>query len=910
MALLRNMVSGLRSLFRKERAERELDEELRGYLEMAAVEKMKEGMSRQEALRAARLERGSVDFAKEVVRSGGWESFLETCWRDLHFAGRTLRKSPGFTAIAVLTLALGIGANTAIFSLMNALMLRTLPVKNPTQLVLFGAGKWGGIMDELPNRSWQLFSFPFYRQLQRENSVFSDVTAISSMSSGPHGTIGDAAETEGIYAQLVSGTYFSTLGVSPILGRMFGDEDDRIPGGSPVAVASYSWWKRRFGGHPSIVGQKMTIGSTVYTIIGVTPQGFSGTTVGESPDVWIPLSMEEVLPPGWKGLNDKRFQSLYIIARRRPEVSVEQAQIYLNVLFKEAAREMAGPQPTKKQLDGIQHAFIELTPAASGLSRLRVQFSRPLGALMAAVGLVLLIACTNIANLLLARATNRQREIAVRMSMGAGRWRVIRQLLTESLILAMLGAVLGVALASWASKLLLVMVSASAETLPLDVGLDSRVLVFALLVSLATPLLFGMAPAWLAAQVDLNSSLKQQGRSTAAANSPLARALVVAQVAFSLVLLVGAGLFLRTLVNLTNVDPGFDKNNVLVFGIEPASVGYQEDSRLTRLYEEIESRVSAIPGVRAASFCFFTFNQGAWSEDAWTPEESPEAKNDQEVIYNKVGKGFFSTIGLTLLAGRKFEQQDTENSPKVAIINETMARRFFPNESPLGRRFRMDGPDAKPENDKMVIGVVRDAKYTGLKERRWPAAYLAYSQEPAYLWDFAVRFSGDAQFTVSAVRQAIHEVDPRLPVTDAGTLGEQVDRSVVDQRLTAQLSGFFSLVALFLACMGIYGLMSYAVVHRTNEIGIRAAFGAQPGQILRLILRQGFVLAAFGVAVGIGLAFLVTRFLGSLLFGVQPLDPATFVGVALLLALTALAACYIPARRATRVDPLAALRYE
>ena len=896
-------------LFLRRRIYGDLSDEIREHLEEKIQEFVQKGMSRKEAAAAARREFGNVGLSEESSREvWRWPS-TEDFFMDIRYGLRTLARNPGFAAVAVLTLALGIGANAAIFSLMNALLLRTLPVNNPSQLVLFGEGKWGGIMDELPNRSWQLFSFPFYRQVQGDSSAFSDVTAISSMSSAPHGTIGDSAETEEIYAHLVSGTFFSTLGVNPILGRTFGEDDDRIPGGSPVAVASYAWWKRRFGGAPSIIGEKMSIGSTVYTIIGVTPQEFFGTSVGESPDVWIPLSMEEVLPPGWKGLNDKMFQSLYIIARRRPELSIEQAQTNVNVLFKQAALEMAGSQPAKKQLDGIQHAFIKLTPAASGLSRLRVQFSQPLRALMAAVGLVLLIACANIANLLLARATNRQREIAVRMSMGAGRWRVIRQLLTESFTLAMLGAVLGVALASWASKLLLVMVSGGPETIPVDVGLDSRVLVFVVLVSLATPLLFGMAPAWRAARVELNSSLKQ-GRNIAAVNSPLARALVVGQVALSLVLLVGAGLFLRTLVNLTNVDMGFDKHNVLVFGIEPASVGYKEDSRLTRLYEEIERRVSAIPGVRAASFSFFTFNQGAWSEDAWTPEESPEAKGNREVVYNKVGRGFFSAMGLKLLSGRTFDQQDSENSPKVAVINETMARLFFPNESPLGRRFRMDGPDAKPENDRIVVGVVRDAKYMALKERPWPAAYLPYSQEPGYLWNFEVRYSGDAGSTAPAVRQVIHDVDPRLPVTGAGTLAEQVDRSVVDQRLTAQLSSFFGLVAVFLACIGIYGLMSYAVVHRTNEIGIRVALGAQQGQVLRLIMRQGLVLAASGVAVGIALALIFTRLLRSLLFGVQPFDPVTFIGVAFLLTLIALAACYLPARRAMRVDPVVALRYE
>src|SRR5919108_810996 len=450
LGLLRIVASRIWGWLSPRRTDDDFARELESHLEMLAQENVRRGMATEEARRAARVRLGGMTQISEKHREMQTLPLLETFVQDIRYGLRTLRKSPGFTSVAVLTLALGIGANTAIFSLMNAVLLRSLPVRNPAQLVLFGAGKWVGIQDEVPNRSWQLFSFPFYRQVQKDSGVFSDVTAISSMSSGPHGTIGESAETEGISAQLVSGAYFSTLGVSPILGRTFTEEDDRIPGGSPVAVASYAWWKRRFGGDVSIVGQKMTIGSVVYTIIGVTPQQFFGTTVGESPDVWIPLSMEEVLPPGWKGLNDKMFQSLYIIARRRPEVSVEQAQTKVNVLFKQAALEMAGPQPSRKQLDGIQHAFIELTPAATGLSGLRAQFSEPLRVLMAAVGLVLLIACTNIANLLLARATKRQREIALRMSMGAGRWRLIRQLLTESFILSMLGAALGVALASWA----------------------------------------------------------------------------------------------------------------------------------------------------------------------------------------------------------------------------------------------------------------------------------------------------------------------------------------------------------------------------------------------------------------------------------------------------------------------------
>jgi predicted permease len=909
MSLLRNIASGLRALLRRDAADRELDEELRGFLDIAVQEKMKQGMSRKEAARVVRLERGSLDATKEEVRSAGWESFIETCWQDLRFAARTLRKSPGFTAVAVLTLALGIGANIAIFSLMDAVLLRNLPVGNPQQLVLFGAGSQGGITDDLPTGSTQLFSYPFYRYVERSNGVFSNVTAISSISGEVHGTVGENSETEAINAQLVAGTYFSLLGVHPILGRTFTDEDDRTPGSGPVAVASYAWWQRRFGRDASVVGKKMTIDSTVYTVIGVAPREFFGTTVGDSPDVWIPLSMGEVLPPGWKGLNDKLFQSLYIIARRRPNVSVEQAQANVNLLFKQAVREMAGPQPTRKQLDDIQHAVIELTPAAAGLSRLRVQFSKPLRVLMAAVGMVLFIACLNIANLLLAQATKRQREIAVRMSIGAGRSRVVRQLLTESFLLAVLGALFGVAFSVWCSKVLLLMVSSGPRTLPLDVRPDSHVLLFTFLLLLATPLLFGLLPAWRATRVELNASLKEI-RSTAPVHNPLVKSLIVSQVALSLVLLLGAGLFLRTLANLTRVDTGFNKNGVLLFGIEPASVGYKEDARLERLYNQIEERVGALPGVQAAAFSMFTFNQGEWSDDAWAPDESPDVKNNREVLYNRVGPGYFSTMRLTLLAGRAFGPQDTPTSSKVAVINETMAKLFFPNESPIGRAFRLGGPNAAPDDEKMVIGVVNDAKYMGLKERRWPAAYFPYSQDISYMWDFEVRFSGDPGAAIAAVRRTIRDVDPRLPVSSAGTLAEQVDNSLVNQKLTAQLSTVFGLVAVLLACIGIYGLMSHAVLHRTHEIGIRMALGARRRQILTLIIHEGFVLAVAGLVLGIGLGVLCTRFLRSLLFGVEPVDPATFVGVALLLTLVSLVACYIPAWRAMQIDPMEALRYE
>src|SRR6266700_1356626 len=548
--------------------------------------------------------------------------------QDLKYALRMLRRSPGFTAVAVLSLALGIGANTAIFSLLNAVLLRELPVQNLSQLVLFGTGRPAGSTDGCC--ATDLYSYLFYREMRQKNQVFSDTSAmLSLLFGGMHGAVGGSASLEPMNVQLVSGRYFPMLGVKPILGRAFTQAEDEPAGGHPVAMVSYSWWKRGFNRDPAVVGKTVKLGSTIYTIIGVAPPEFFGTKVGESPDLWIPLSMDEQVSPGWNGLDNKWFQSLYILARLKPGVTVAQAEANVNLLARQIWHEYVGPVLSKQQQEDLQHAQIQLTPAARGLSRLRFQFSRPLQILMAVVGLVLLIACANIANLLLARATTRQREIAVRLALGAGRTRLIRQMLTESLLLALLGGALGVMFASWASEALLAMVSAGPERLPLNVAPDARVLAFTLLLSLGTALLFGIAPALRATRVDLSPSLKEgRGMAAVASRSPLAKALIVSQVALSLVLLIGAGLFLRSLVNLASVDAGFNKENVLLFAIDPVDVGYKEDARLVNLYQQIEQRVSAQPGVRAASVSFFTFSQGLWTDPVSIQGRPPTPEND------------------------------------------------------------------------------------------------------------------------------------------------------------------------------------------------------------------------------------------------------------------------------------------
>src|SRR5262245_49588694 len=835
---------------------------------------------------------------------------MQTLWQDLRYSARMLWKSPNYTLIAVLTLSLGIGANTAIFSLIDAVLLRTLPVREPERLALFGAGESQGVSIGFPNRRTELFSYPFYRDVRQRNQVFSDVAAVQSLPNNVYGIVsGAGGDPEMIGARLVSGSYFSALGVEAVLGRAFTDADDQVPGGHPVAVASHAWWERRLGADPASIGKTITFGSTVYTLIGVAPREFFGTEVGESPDIWIPLAMEEQVPPGWKGRENNLFRSLYLVARLKPGVEIKQAGVETNLLFKQALQEYAGSQPSPERQRDIQQASIELTPAGRGLSQLRFQFSEPLKALMAVVGLVLLIACANVANLLLARGVARRKEFAVRLSLGAGRLRLILQLCAESVLLAALGGALGVIIAWWGSQALVWMASTGPQQLPIDVTPDARILGFTLLASLLSAIIFGMAPALRATKVDLNSALKEGRGDSAMTRSLLGKALVVAQVSLSLLVLVGAGLFVRSLINLRNVDTGFNQQNVILFQPATDSVGYKDDDpRLINLYREVEEKVSAIPGVRAASFSLFSFNQGAWTNPITVQGGQPPIGGNPVILNNVVGPGFFSAMNLPLVSGRPFNPQDTKTSPKVAVISEEFARRFFSGTSPLGKRYRM-GTSGEGEEIE-VIGVVKDAKYRNLSEKTQPMAYYPYSQHSWYLGNFQVSFSGESSAIVAAVRRAIKEVNRNLPIAEVAMFSEQVERSLVQQKLIARLSSLFGLLALLLSAIGLYGVISYSVTQRTREIGIRMALGAESRNVLRLVLGQGAKLALIGALAGLGASWALTRWIESLLFNVSPTDRMTFVIIALLLMSVALLACYIPARRATKVDPLVALRCE
>jgi len=909
MGWLNNIAAGLRALFRRSRVEREMDEELSGFLEASAQDKLRAGLTPEQASRAARAEMGSSNAVKHHIASVGWETVLERLWQDLRYSLRMLAKSPVFTLVAVLSLALGIGANTAFFSLMNVIMLRSLPVEDPGQLVLFGDGRAAGSTGSLPNHSWRLYSNPFFRSFSQRNQVFSGVAAIDSIEFGTHGSF-EGQGREQLHASLVSGSYFSVLGVNPDRGRMLTDADDQAPGAGAVAVASYSWWQRH-GANPATVGKTVHIEGTDYTIVGIAPPGFFGATVGEMPDFWIPLSMEKEISPGWNGLTDKWFQSLYLIARLKPGVNVAQATANSNLLFKQyISSEDLGQSASQKDLADAAHAQIELTFAAKGLSRLRRQFALPLEILIAIAALVLLIACANLANLLLARSAARSREFAMRMAIGATRSRIVRQLLTESFVLALLGAAVGVASAWKASHLLLTMATHSREVAGMNVSPDLRVLAFTVLLTVFTALLFGMAPAIRATRLDLNGSLKQsRGTAAPASRISLARCLIVAQIALSLVLLAAASLFLRSLVNLTRVDTGFDKQNVLVLSLDEYAAGLPLDARLVNLQQQIEDRVQALPGVHAASFSMFTFNQGEWSDDITMQGIPRTPENSHDVLFNVIGKGFFSTMSLPIVAGRPFESTDKIDSPKVAIINQTMAHLFFPNSSPIGHHFGF-GDDPSHSGEIEIIGVVKNAKYVALQEDPEAAAYFPYSQRVQYFGNFSVRYSGEAGQIVPAVQRAIAEVNPNIPISSVSSLTEQVDESTANQRLIARLSSFFGLLAGFLVCIGIYGLLSYAVGRRTSEIGVRMALGAKRADVLWLILREILVLAAIGVAIGVPLALEGNRLVVKLLYGLSPADPASLLAaVALLVGIAALAG-YIPARKASLVEPTVALRCE
>jgi predicted permease len=908
-------MSWLSRLFTRRRLENDLDKELRFHFESQVADKMQSGVAESEARRRTRLEFGGIDQVKEDCRESRGTLWLEYLVQDIRFGLRQLRKSPGFTSIALLSLAVGIGANTAIFTLVNAILLRPLPVHNPSELVLFGDGRSWGMTGAVPEGKWKLFSDSFFHDLRKQETSYSGIAAVSSTPYTSKASVAGATY-ETAHIDLISGSYFSVFGVPPFLGRTILESDDSAAGEGPVAVVSYAWFLRHFNGDPSALGKTIRIESHDYTLVGVAQPGFGGITVGQRADLWIPLSMEKEISPGRNGLDNKFFQNLRLVGRLKPGVKAAQASAETNFLFKQIMRSYLGPQPSQKHLEDIAHASVELTPGGRGVSPLRNAFSLPLKVLMTIVALVLLIACANIANMLLARGVARTREVAVRMALGASRGRIVFQLLTESVLLSLTGAAAGVALAWKASALLLQMATPGPDPVPLNLAPDLPVLAFTLGLTVLTALLFGCLPAFRATGFEFTPALKDgRGGSTASARGALARSLIVGQIALSVLLLVVAGLFVRSLIRLTSIDTGFDKHNVLVFSLDSSTAGLPhgtpDEIRSVRLQEQIESRVQAIPGVQSDSFAFFTFNQGGWSDLLLFQGVPRTPENGQQAFFNIVGNGFFPTMGIPLLAGRTFNAQDTQGSPRVAVINESMARRFFPNGSAIGHRFGVgETPDHPGEIE--VIGIVKDAKYTALDEGSLMAAYFPCTQNPGFFGNFAVRYAPGAnqREIISQVRRSVAEINPNILVDSVSSLQEQVDGAIATQSLVARLSSFFGIIAVFLACIGTYGLLSYSVARRTGELGIRLALGAQSRSLLWLILRECILLLVCGLAIGIPVTLGSTRILKSLLYELSPLDPLAISTAIVAVVVMTLAAAWLPARRATRINPIQALRAE
>ncbi len=844
---------------------------------------------------------------------------METVCKDIRYAIRSLLKHPGFTAIAVVTLALGIGANTAIFSVVNAVLVRQLPVKDPRQLVFLSNPDRHGVNGGQEAVDRRLFAYHEFEFLRDHNQVFSGVAAIQSALATVPVTVvggGQSEETERARISLVSGAYFSVLGVNAVTGRTFTAEVDRIGNGDPVAVISYSYWKNRFGLDAAILSRRLRVGKTWFEIIGVAQPEFSGETVGFAPDAWIPLTMQQDagLLAAPQDVRNK-YMWLQVLARLKPDVTVEQANASINVTLHQMLDSEAS-QLSAGERGGYLNQRIALTDGRRGASTLRNSFGKPLLVLMGLAGLVLLIACSNVANLLLARAARRQKEIAVRVALGAGRRRVIQTFLTESVLLALLGGGLGLLLAQWADVLLLQLVSSGGMEVPLDLRPDISMFGFTLAVSTLTGILFGLAPALRAARVDLNSILKGIGKGTFGGVShssgvTVGKILVVGQVALSLISLIVAGLLVHSFQKLTHVELGYDDDHLLQFGIYPSPDSYKGPAN--QLHQQLLARIQAIPGVAGASLSLSGLFSGMNSGMNISIEGYVPALGEQMGAFNDyIGPNYFSTARVPLLLGREIGPQDEGNAPLVGVINQTMARTYFGQANPIGRQIKATSPPMTL--DFVVVGVVADSKHDDLRSPSGSWFYTPFfhaSRHPNFSWAMnEVRVSGNAVAVATAIRAALKETAPLMDTPEIQSIDELVGKTLTTERMLARLSSFFGLLALLLASIGLYGVMSYNVAGNTNEIGIRMALGAQAGDVLRLILRQGILLTAIGMAIGLAGAFVLTRLMTTLLFGVTPTDAATFTVVSLALFAVALLACYIPARRATKVDPVVALRYE
>jgi len=927
MSLLRNLASGLRSLFRKEQVDRELDEELGAYLDMVAAEKMKQGLSREEALRAVRLERGSPEIAREVVRSGGWESLVETYWQDLRYAVRRLRLAPGFTATTVLTLALGIGATTSIFTLVYAVMLKSLAVANPSELYRLGKEArccyWGGYSQE---NEFSLVSYELYKHFRENTKDFAELAAFQASKSllgVRRGANAEPAQTAP--GEFVSGNYFTMFGVGAYAGRALTPVDDQA-GAPPVAVMSYRFWQEKYGSDPSVIGSVFNLDNKPFTVVGIAPPAFFGDTLRiDPPDFFLPLATAPLV--GTAGdINQPDQYWLDLIGRVRRGVKPASIEAEMRVELKQWLRSHWGDMTANEQAK-FPNQTLFLSPGGSGISSMREDYERWLEILLMISGFVLLIVCANVANLMVIRGMERRQQTSLSIALGAQTSRILRQPLTESILLALFGGAASLAIAFACTRLILhyaFPTFAPSANVPISASPSMPVLLFAFAISLVTGVAFGIGPAWMATRVDPMEALQGSNRSTTRESSLSRKTLVVFQAALSLVLLSAAGLLTAAWQKLEHQDFGFGQERRIIANINPFLAGYGPD-QVTPLYQRIHDSISAIPGVSAAALCTYSpLGNNSWGGSVLVDgHPAPGPSDDNYSYFDRVTPGYFSVVGNPILRGRDISMRDTATSTHVAVINEAFARKFFKNEDPMGRHFGQHGIGS--EREYVIVGIAKDARYLQDFAKPIPSFFFLpeaqhdFLTKPTptdanpgshFLHDTVILTAPGATLSDAQLRQTMASVDPNLPIISIHTLKDQVATHFTQQRLIARLTSLFGLLSLVLASIGLYGVTAYNVGRRRNEIGVRMALGANRGAVIRLVLRGAFLLIACGLILGLPLSLATSRVLSSQLYGLNPYDPILLATAVFILGLFGLMATLAPALRASSISPSQALRSE
>jgi predicted permease len=912
--------SWLRSTLGRRRLEQDMDEEVRFHIEARADDLVREGVVPNEAIRRARLEFGAVASHKDAMRTSLGLRWLDDLWCDLRYAARILRKSPGFTAIAVGSLALAIGANTTIFSIANEILYERLGVPHPEQLRLFTLtgdknvavhSSWGN-WDRLPDgrTTFNSFTYPIYQQLKKDNRVLQDIFAFKDLG---HANVTVDGDAQAVQLELVSGNFYEQMKVNPAIGRAILPADDSAPGAGAVAIISDGFWQRSFGRSPNVIGKVINVNTIPVTIIGVNPRGFTGAkSVQSSPEVFMPLSMISLLRADSLGgpyLSNTRLFWVQIMARTKPEVPIAQAQTALNLAVSAAVRATM----TLKKDDTMP--VLTLDDGSRGLNFAARQFAKPVYVLLALVGFVLLLACANIANLMLARASARQREMSVRLALGAGRSRILRQVLTESLMISFMGGAAGVFFYFMGRSTVPRLFINAWERPDLNLSFHWQVFSFTAAVTILTGILFGLIPAWSSSKAEVGTALKEAGKTaTKHRKAWSGKAIVAFQVALSTMLVVGSALFIRTLINLNSIDPGFRADHLLLFDINPPSKQYPAPKDVA-LHARIEEALRSVPGVQSVTLTDNPLVASDTSTSGFNIQGAPKVErkrgdNSGSVSLADVGHDFLSVMGIPVIAGRAFAPQDVNSPQRVAVVNQTLVRQLFPHDNPIGRRFSLDDNPEKQEWIE-IVGIVGDTRYSNLKDEAPALHFDLYNQlQEIGGATYTIRTQMPPEAITPSLRAAVQKIDRDLPLMDIRTQQQQIDATTQQERVFASLTAGFGLLALALACVGIYGIMAYTVSQRTNEIGIRLALGAERGQVRSMVLREATWLALFGVLAGLAAALGLAQLVKSMLYGLKAADPLSFAGAGSLLLAIAIIAAWIPAMRASRVEPMEALRHE